>query len=308
MRIIAVFALFLPSHASRFSARPNLRRRRHARRRYGWRVRRCRRRRERGLLESGGYRHRCDVRSAGVQRARLGRLRRRCPSRPGRQLLRTRTSPVYLQFPAPLTDKTGDRERCSFALSRPRTSASLSCKPLYQVWLSGQRRGWSRRHRHRRRRSESQTTVRSRRWGYGVGLGPAVRPHGRNLREPEFESGRRDGAHEAAVQSGCGARAPGSADRRARSVFAGIRRRSDDNAQTSGEIGARRRSAASTGWRRGLLASERAYGGAHWTISNKAFSGGLTVRLPRSIFVEGQVTKDDEGNENEWQVGVRVTF
>ena len=49
----------------------------------------------------------------------------------GASYYRTRRRPVYLQFLAPLTDKTGDRERCTFVLSRPRISASLSCKPLY---------------------------------------------------------------------------------------------------------------------------------------------------------------------------------
>ena len=40
----------------------------------------------------------------------------------------------------------------------------------------------------------------------------------------------------------------------------------------------------------------------------RAVSGGITVRLPRSIFVEGHVTKPHKEDETEWSVGARVTF
>jgi hypothetical protein len=39
----------------------------------------------------------------------------------------------------------------------------------------------------------------------------------------------------------------------------------------------------------------------------KAFSGGLTVKLPRSVFVEGQMTKPTDG-QNDWNITLRVTF
>ena len=39
----------------------------------------------------------------------------------------------------------------------------------------------------------------------------------------------------------------------------------------------------------------------------KAFSGGLTVKLQRSVLAEGQMTKPTEG-QNEWNITLRVTF
>jgi hypothetical protein len=55
-----------------------------------------------------------------------------------------------------------------------------------------------------------------------------------------------------------------------------------------------------------------ARGGLRWNTldaDHRAVSGGLTLRLPRSVFVEGQVTKPTRGDtDNEWQVGVRLTF
>jgi len=51
--------------------------------------------------------------------------------------------------------------------------------------------------------------------------------------------------------------------------------------------------------------------GVRWSTlgdSSRAFSGGLTVKLPRSIYAEGQLTKADESNEEQWNIGLRVTF
>jgi len=51
--------------------------------------------------------------------------------------------------------------------------------------------------------------------------------------------------------------------------------------------------------------------GVKWAAKGEgqqAVSGGLTVRLPRSVFVEGQLTEADEDAEREWTVGMRVTF
>ena len=51
--------------------------------------------------------------------------------------------------------------------------------------------------------------------------------------------------------------------------------------------------------------------GVRWSTlgdSRRAVSGGLTVRLPRSIHAEGQVTKENESDDVYWTVGARVTF
>jgi hypothetical protein len=51
--------------------------------------------------------------------------------------------------------------------------------------------------------------------------------------------------------------------------------------------------------------------GVKWAAkgdAQQAVSGGLTVRLPKSVFVEGQLTEPDEDAEREWTVGLRVTF
>ena len=51
--------------------------------------------------------------------------------------------------------------------------------------------------------------------------------------------------------------------------------------------------------------------GIRWSTlndSNKALSGGFTVRLPRSFYVEGQVTQVAESDDTEWSAGVRITF
>ncbi|RPI55789.1 MAG: hypothetical protein EHM55_06775 [Acidobacteria bacterium] len=52
-------------------------------------------------------------------------------------------------------------------------------------------------------------------------------------------------------------------------------------------------------------------GGVRWSTLgdlNRAFSGGFTVRLPRSVYAEGQMTKGEEVDEEQWNIGVRVTF
>lgn len=51
--------------------------------------------------------------------------------------------------------------------------------------------------------------------------------------------------------------------------------------------------------------------GLRWSTldrENRAVSGGLTVRLPRSVFAEGQVTKPQDEDDAEWSVTARVTF
>ena len=52
-------------------------------------------------------------------------------------------------------------------------------------------------------------------------------------------------------------------------------------------------------------------GGVRWNTLEtdyRALSGGLTIRLPRSVFVEGQVTNPKGGGDVLWSVGARITF
>jgi hypothetical protein len=63
-------------------------------------------------------------------------------------------------------------------------------------------------------------------------------------------------------------------------------------------------------WLHGGLVGLR--GGVRWNTLDTAataVSGGLTVRLPRSIHAEGHVTKPrDDDRKSEWGLAVRVTF
>ena len=85
----------------------------------------------------------------------------------------------------------------------------------------------------------------------------------------------------------------------------------DADLTTTRDVRGDRRTAAAGGeyWLALGLVGVRA--GVRWSTlgdSNKALSGGLTVRLPRSIHVEGQMTKEDESEQSEWTIGARVTF
>jgi hypothetical protein len=51
--------------------------------------------------------------------------------------------------------------------------------------------------------------------------------------------------------------------------------------------------------------------GVRWSTlgdPGRALSGGFSVRLPRSVYGEGQVTKWDDSDEMHWNFGARVTF
>ena len=51
--------------------------------------------------------------------------------------------------------------------------------------------------------------------------------------------------------------------------------------------------------------------GVGWNTVNapdRAISWGITVRLPRSFFAEGQLTKRAKGEDASWNIGMRVTF
>ena len=51
--------------------------------------------------------------------------------------------------------------------------------------------------------------------------------------------------------------------------------------------------------------------GTRWSTTQDrslSFSAGLTVGLPHSLFVEGQLTKPRRGRDSNWGIGARVTF
>jgi hypothetical protein len=51
--------------------------------------------------------------------------------------------------------------------------------------------------------------------------------------------------------------------------------------------------------------------GMHWDTNRAgqaAFGGGLTVKLPQSLFAEGHVTKGQDDADSGWGIGLRVTF
>ena len=59
---------------------------------------------------------------------------------------------------------------------------------------------------------------------------------------------------------------------------------------------------------RGLIGARA---GIRWNTLDtnfRAVSGGLTVRLPRSLFAEGHMTKPSGEGDIEWSAGARVTF
>ena len=85
----------------------------------------------------------------------------------------------------------------------------------------------------------------------------------------------------------------------------------DADLTTTPDVRGDRRTAAAGGeyWLAKGFVGIRA--GVRWSTlgsSSRALSGGITVRLPRSIHAEGQMTKDNESNQSEWTVGARVTF
>ena len=97
------------------------------------------------------------------------------------------------------------------------------------------------------------------------------------------------------VRAGVAFASQGAADRSPWAVFPGVRRRPDDRRRAFGEDRARRHLERSTGWGRDVVGARA---GVRWSTlatANPAISGGLTVRLPHSAFVEGHVTKEQVG-------------
>jgi hypothetical protein len=131
----------------------------------------------------------------------------------------------------------------------------------------------------------------------------------RNLREPEFETD--GGMVRMTRQFRVGAAlAPRALPTGIHGPFSLA---FDADLATTPDVRGDRRMAAAGGeyWIRQGLVGVR--GGVRWSTvgnSRQALSGGFTVRLPRSVHVDGQVTKhdDDESEDSEWSVGARVTF
>ena len=129
----------------------------------------------------------------------------------------------------------------------------------------------------------------------------------RNLREPEFEAEGGMVRMHRQLRAGA-ALAPRSLPTGVHGPFS---RAIDVELTSTPDLQGKRRMAAAGGeyW----LAKGRigARAGVRWSTlgdTHRAFSGGFTLRLPRSVHVEGQLTKDNELEQNEWTVGARVTF
>ena len=129
----------------------------------------------------------------------------------------------------------------------------------------------------------------------------------RNLREPEFQTEGGTARMNRQFRVGA-ALAPRSLPTGVHGPFSLA---IDADLTTTPEVRGDSRTAAAGGeyWLAKGLVGVR--GGVRWSTlgdSRRALSGGFTVRLPRSVHVEGQMTKPNETDENEWTVGARVTF
>ena len=129
----------------------------------------------------------------------------------------------------------------------------------------------------------------------------------RNLREPEFDAGSgpvrmkrqfRIGAALTPRSATSGVHGPFSlavdADLTSTPGIFGLRR----NAAVGGEY-----------WLGEGLVGVR--GGVRWSTlgdTSRSLSGGLTVRLPKSMYVEGQLTKSNETDEKAWNFGGGIAF
>ena len=156
-------------------------------------------------------------------------------------------------------------------------------------------------------RSESRTTVdldagaMASVWGVRLGL------TARNLREPEFQTG--DGTVRLNRQFRVGAAlAPRALPTGVHGPFSLA---FDADLTKTRDVRGPRRTAAAGGeyWLAKGFVGVRA--GIRWRTlgdASRAMSGGFTVRLPRSIHIDAQVTESPNGNENEWNIAARVTF
>jgi hypothetical protein len=130
----------------------------------------------------------------------------------------------------------------------------------------------------------------------------------RNLRAPEFDSGSGKVKMQRQFRAGA-ALAPRALPTGVHGPFSLAI--DADLTTTEDRVFGDRRTVAAGGeyWlARGLVGARAGVGWSTLGDSRRAFSGGLTVRLPRSIHAEGQVTKANESDDVEWTVGARVTF
>jgi hypothetical protein len=130
---------------------------------------------------------------------------------------------------------------------------------------------------------------------------------GRNLREPEFESDEGTVAMKRHVRVGA-ALAPRSLPSGVHGPFSLA---FDVDLTETPSSGGVTRMAAIGGeyWFAAGRAGVRA--GVRWSpadSSQRATSGGLTVRFPKSVHVEGQITKPSGAGDSEWLAGARITF
>ena len=129
----------------------------------------------------------------------------------------------------------------------------------------------------------------------------------RNLREPEFET--ESGSMTVKRQFRIGAAlAPRSAASGVHGPFSPAV--DADLTTTPGAFGLRRVAAVGGEY---WLARGRVgvRGGVRWSTlgdSNRSLSGGASVKLPKSAYVEGQLTKADESDEKQWNIGVGISF
>lgn len=131
----------------------------------------------------------------------------------------------------------------------------------------------------------------------------------RNLREPEFEvAGQSDPLTlERQVRVGV-AYVPRSAPTGVNGPFS-VAFDADLTTIGTPDGETRRAAVGSEQWWKRWLATRF---GVQWSTlpgaAERAFSGGLTVRLPHSLYAEGHVTKGDDSRESGWGVGLRVAF
>jgi hypothetical protein len=130
---------------------------------------------------------------------------------------------------------------------------------------------------------------------------------GRNLRQPEFEGEFGPLALTRQVRAGI-ALAPRSLPTGVHGPFS-VAFDADLTRTSSADGNLRMAAAGGEYW----LGQGRvgARGGVRWSTSDsryRAISGGITVKLPRSVFAEAHVTKPDGSRDAEWSVGARMTF
>lgn len=130
---------------------------------------------------------------------------------------------------------------------------------------------------------------------------------GRNLREPEFDAEMGRVRMERQFRVGA-ALAPRSLPTGVHGPFSLAV--DADLTSTPGPAGDRRRAAAGGEYwtLQGRIGVRAGVGWSTLGASDRTFSGGFTVRLPRSVHVEGQLTDGDGLAQAEWNVGARVTF